>query len=147
MHTKSRTCTKQILRTHHTTSQSSDSRVSSAPNVPTSPTARYSGAQGAERSLCTGSSPARGPAHGSGRTTDVSPRPGTRTPSAGPRRAQGSQAETQTMCGEENGFKRLKTIIYILSDLRKEKHNQEQDAMKKELSENKYSLKLKPGQK
>lgn len=51
------------------------------------------------------------------------------------------------MCGEENGFKRLKTIIYILSDLRKEKHNQEQDAMKKELSENKYSLKLKPGQK
>lgn len=77
---------------------------------------------------------------------DVSPRPGTRTPSAGPRGAQGSQAETQTMCGEENGFKRLKTIINILSDLRKEKHNQEQDAMKQESSENKYSLKLKPGQ-
>lgn len=63
-----------------------------------------------------------------------------------PSRAQGSQVETQTTYGKENGIKKLKTIINILHDLREEKHSQEQDAMKKESSENKHSLKLKTGQ-
>ncbi|XP_047568240.1 translation initiation factor IF-2-like [Lutra lutra] len=45
-----------------------------------------------------------------------------------PRRAQGSQSETQTLCGEDNSFRKLKAIVHILRGLREENHPQGQDA-------------------
>lgn len=122
----------------HATSQSSDSLVSSIPHVP------------AGTRL----------GHAEPHREKPSQRPGPRLllhlghePAAQrlitqhrPRRAQSSQAETQTLCGEENRFRKLKAIVHILRGLREENHPQEQDATRKELSENKYSLKSKPEQ-